>query len=169
MRLKGSIIGTGKMVAKLVGAGPKVRAQAEVGVTKACLWLKGESMGIVPVATGNLRASAFITTLSLSEHPKAGNQIDKNATTEAYALLRDGTKNLIIGVIAYAAVYALSVHENPWAGLQGHLNSTTRTGKPKGRIKWANTGRYKYLEEPLKRGEGTILRILTREAGKVKL
>lgn len=157
------------MVARLVGAGPKVRAQAEVGVTKACLWLKGESMGIVPVATGNLRASAFISTLSLMETPKAGSQIDKNAVTEAYALLRDGSKDLIKGVVAYAAVYALSVHENPRAGLQGHLNPTTKGGKPKGRIKWANTGRYKYLEEPLKRGEKTILRILDIEVGKVRL
>lgn len=157
------LVGTDKVVAKLLGARTKMATKAEIGVTKAALWLKGESVHLVPVATGNLRASAFITTKSFHEGVSTKEQIDSSATAYALNLVMSAPIDSVTGVVSYAAVYALSVHENPKAGLQGHRNTK---GK---RIQWANTGRYKYLEEPLKRGEATILRILSKEAGSVKL
>lgn len=169
MKTGGKIMGTGKMVSRLVGAIPKMVTQAEAGVTEAALFLKSQSMEVVPVATGNLRASAFITTSTFFEGATAKESVDTSARGEAFNWVSNASKGEARGLVGYSVVYALKVHENPKAGKSGGLNPTTKSGKPKGRIRFANTGRYKFLEEPLKTHEGNILKIIAKRAGRIKV
>lgn len=73
-----------KFVKRLEKAGARIQSRAERGLIDAGSFLQGESMKIVPVQTGYLRASAFVRKV--------------------------GPGHVIVG---YAAAYAAYVHENP--------------------------------------------------------
>jgi len=96
-------------------------AGCERGVKLAALLLQRESQKLVPVDTGNLKASAFT-----------------RATGKGFGIEAN---------VGYTAAYALYVHENREMKLKGQPRSSGRGNywDPQGR------GQSKFLEEPARR------------------
>lgn len=82
-----------------------------------------ESRTLVPVVTGNLRASANV------QPPK----------------ISGTTVTVELGYGGPAATYALSVHENPRAGKTGGVSPS---GHKYAARRWSQVGQWKYLEQP---------------------
>lgn len=103
------------------------------GVRKASLHLQRESQKLVPVDTGNLKASAFARV--------------------------EGTGYNTVGSVGYTAAYAIYVHENVQMKLKGQPRSGSR-GKywdPQGRAQ------AKFLEEPARRLAPELLKMIRDE------
>jgi hypothetical protein len=77
-------------------------------------------------------------------------------------------------LIGYSAVYALSVHENPRSGQTGgvspsgkrYTSGLTEKGNKSKRVIWAEKGKYKFLEDPLKNNTNRIVMLIKRRAGR---
>ena len=120
-----------------IGSMPFVEFQLGTALYAEGEKIMTESKRIVPVDTGNLRASGHVFPPLVS----AG-------STMTVGLRYGGT----------AAKYALSVHENPRSGRTGGITPSGRKRK-----RYAATGRWKYLEEPVTRALPGLMARLGRE------
>ena len=129
------------------------------GLIRAAIPVRRDAVKGAPIVTGNLRASAF--TIASKGSVQAGqnpNFKGKQATsmqerhqgvlTEEKSILGHSKQDAV--EIGFSAVYALKVHENPRAG---------KTGMPGASEK----GHWKFLEDSLKKNQGTILKTLQEE------
>jgi hypothetical protein len=110
-----------------------------VGLKRAGLFVQRESQRLVPVDTGNLKASAFTRTIKTAS----------------------GDVDVLVG---YTAAYALYVHEMEPASPQW---GRPRSGKKRGAY-WdpANRGGPKFLERVVRTRRPEILKIIRASAGK---
>jgi len=110
------------------------------GLRLAGLKVQRESQQVVPVNTGNLKASAFT-----------------RAEGEGWKT------NVMVG---YTAAYALFVHENVEMKLKGLPRPTTAAGTSQGSY-WDPPGRgqAKFLEEPARRLGPELIAIIKKEMG----
>ena len=138
--------GVGLVVKNLAKTGKRLAKGTERGLKKAGLHLQRESMKIVPVQFGNLKASAFTRNIGLG-----------------------GFKTDII--VGYTASYAVYVHENPNAAHGKAFNAkhasmiSARSGSVKsGLFNRGENQQYKFLEKPAREERGVMIRIIKREA-----
>ncbi len=111
-------------------AGKKIADGVEVGIIKAALLLQRESQRLVPVETGNLKASAFTSV--------------------------EGTGFSTKATVGFTAAYALYVHEAVGMVLKG-VRRPSGLGKywdPQ------PPAQAKFLEEPSRRMAPQMLRII---------
>ena len=99
-------------------AGPAI----EKGVTEVGQRIIGDAMELVPVDTGNLRATGTSTV-----------ERTKRAVS------------VVVGFGGPAARYALAVHENPRSGKTGGLSPSGKKYRS-----WATVGQWQYLAQPFK-------------------
>jgi hypothetical protein len=134
----GELTGLAEVLKKLKEHQKALGEGCERGLKKAGLLLQRESQNVVPVNTGNLKASAF--TRSEGE----------------------GFKTVV--EVGYAAGYALYVHEAVGMVLKGLPRPTTPAGGDQGRY-WDPQGRgqAKFLEEPARRLESELRKIIAEE------
>lgn len=119
------------------------RLAAKKGIVASVLYVKGESMKEVPVMTSNLKNSAY---------------------SDVKVSL-----NGVSGEVGYGVSYAPFVHENKRAGKTGGVSPKgVRYKPPKGstEIAYAESGKWKFLEEPLFRSQAMVKRLLIRYAKK---
>lgn len=127
------VTGVSAILRNLKTRNAQLEAGVQRGLKKAGLALQRESQRVVPVDTGNLKASAF---------------------TRAEGAGYDTTVH-----VGYTAAYALHVHENVEMKLKGQPRNTQgRYWDPQGR------GQAKFLEEPARRMEGELRRIIKEES-----
>jgi hypothetical protein len=98
--------------------------------------VRGESQELVPVVTGDLRASAYTDTTETPLGPVAR--------------------------VGYTEPYALRVHEDPVA--EKRREARRGTPHPAGPVQQARVGQWKYLETALKENFGRILEIIRARA-----
>ena len=138
-----SVSGDAELVAKLRQLGGMAPRAIEAGMFVWGEETIGEAKELVPVDTGNLRASGFVMTDSLV----AFNGPEAKPTSQALRL-RENTSNEVRGVLGFggpAAPYALVVHENPRSGKTGGVSPSGKKYKT-----WARVGQWKYLETAVK-------------------
>jgi hypothetical protein len=140
------LVGVQNALNQLRTAVPK---KVERGIKKACLRLQRESMELVPIQFGNLRASAF-------------------ARVEVV-----GTS--IIGTVGYTADYALIVHENLNAAHGKAFNEkyadkiSKKKKSPAARKLYFRPGpnqQAKFLETPARELQDVLANIIVDEANK---
>jgi len=146
----------------------KIRKRTQSGITKAALYIRGESQKLCPVVTGNLRNSAFViggdgtlfaTNVAMTG-AKSGNKEMMQAVSEVKAATNLNYKEAIVG---FSASYAAYVHENPRAGKTGGFSPSGREYKPpigSKRKVFSTVGQYKFLEQPLVQDQKRILQII---------
>jgi len=122
----------------LCKADSRIRKALERGVVKAGLYIQRESQRIVPVDTGNLKASAFTRKIG------------------------SGVKFDVI--VGYTASYAIYVHENIEEKNKGEPRPRRR-GVDRGNF-WDPPGRgqSKFLETPAREGKRRLIQIVRKEA-----
>ncbi len=123
--------GTDAVIQALKALGP----QAENALASTLYEIGEEIMAVskeqyVPVDTGTLRSTGYV------EPP----------------VMVGGVTSVALGYGGPAAPYALSVHENPRAGVTGGVSPK---GKPYRH--WARVGEWKYLETPWKEMSGRLV------------
>lgn len=145
-----SITNAKRIRAKLTKQATKHIGGLQRGLMRAGLALQRESMKIVPVMTGNLRASAFTRPTG------------------------SGTKFEV--QVGYTAKYALYVHEDLEAAHGSVFNAkhAERIAKAKGRDKkiWFNRGpdqQAKFLEKPFREQRKRLAEIVEMEIQKSTL
>lgn len=153
-----------------------IKGRTGKGLYVGGLHLKGASQKEVPVVTGNLRASAYVvgemgrkSGAGGMSDPAMESTHDKTVSRHSGAVMRSMEPEARVG---YSAVYALSVHENPRAGQTGgkspyglaYSPGLTEGGNQSTRIVFAEGGKWKFLEDPLKAEAGNILKIVRHYA-----
>lgn len=131
--MAGAVKGLDKALKKTMQFKSQAHNKARRGLTKAGLFLKGESQKAVPVDSGNLRSSAF-------------------------SFLRPEAMRVVVG---YTAKYAFWVHENLEQKLKGQPRKAS--GAKKGRGWYWNPGGPKFLERPAKENERKIQQIIVTD------
>lgn len=150
-----------------------IKGRTVKGLYAAGLHLKGASQKEAPVVTGNLRNSAWVVA---SKGQVQGSNAKFTDPTVASAHARSINSNSGAvkaswepeARVGYSAVYALSVHENPRAGQTGgksgagaiYTPGMTEGGNVSTRIVFAEGGKWKFLEDPLKNESRAILKIV---------
>jgi len=129
-----AITGVKEVLAKMQAKSEALARGCERGLKKAGLMLQRESQRLVPVDYGVLKASAFTRS--------AGEGLKTEVT------------------VGYTARYAIYVHELVEMRLQGEDRPAPHKGKywdPQGR------GQAKFLEEPARRLNSDMRRIIAKE------
>lgn len=92
--------------------------------------IQGDAMDLTPVATGNLRASAY--TIFEGSTPTAGCGIDSETAQLFSAAVQKGKSrissmraNRKVVIVGFSANYAIYIHGNPNAGKSGAKGSST--------------------------------------------
>lgn len=139
----------GQVKARLTDKNRQVYRRMTVGLTRAGLWLQRASQQIVPVDTGNLKASAFTRS-----------EGDNTAAVKVF--------------VGYTANYALYVHENLDAlhGADFNAAYADKIAGAKSRRKKGRTGhdpfghsrgenqQAKFLERPMREGKTEMQQVL---------
>ena len=173
------ILGINKIMKNLNREIKKIKGRTQAGVTAAAMHLRRESVKLVPIVTGNLRNSVFVT------WPKGQSRSSrklKGKPSEVAELESDiqatigASKSAVnrsadpVAEVGYGAVYAMSVHENPRSGKTGGKSPTGKAYKPpKGSARqvYSEVGRYKFLEAPMNTEAKKIFTII-KERAKIK-
>jgi len=158
-----------------------IRNLSEAGLLEGALFIQAASQKEVPRATGNLANSAFtvsssgkvvsdpkFTGKSAGEASRRHEDKVSNAKAQTKAGKAKGNPSAQTG---YSAVYALRVHENPRAGKTGgvspsgkrYTSGKTESGNKSTRRRWAQTGKWKFLEDPVKRDVRKVFNIIARQ------
>jgi len=143
-----------------------------------------ESRKEVPVATGNLRNSGYVAVSNGKTKTWGGMrgkgaekmQADRDRAVSS-GVAEAKAKRFPAAVIGYSAVYALSVHENRRSGRTGgvsprgkrYTSGRTESGRKSTRVVWAEKGKWKFLEDPLKRLTKEIVKAIKRRARKATM
>ena len=143
--------------------------------------VRREAQQECPVVTGNLKASAYV--VASNGKVPAGKTPEfegKDAAEAAIQHSKEMGKQLgivkrrkepTVG-IGFSALYAARVHENPRAGKTGGISPSgqkytagrTGSGRKSMRAIFSEVGKWKFLEDPLKRNVKRILQIIARKA-----
>lgn len=145
--------GVDKVIRNMLNAGGQIERNAQTGMKRAGLFIQRESQRIVPVQTGNLRASAFTR-----------------------ALGQGANFSVVVG---YTASYAIFVHENlsaahgrafniKHADKIARANSRMRKGRARSRVYFRRGANQqaKFLEKPVRENTDKIFKIISGTAGK---
>lgn len=157
---------------RLNAALAKIKNGALNGLVEAGMLIRAEAMKKCPVATGNLRASAFVVWNGGSEVEGKFNEppgrkgiVEKRTAELTQALMesrqRVASKDRIIVEIGFSAVYATVTHENPRAGKTGGVSPSGRLYPPG---TWAAKGEWKFLENAMKENETLIISTVAKAA-----
>lgn len=103
---------------------------------------------------GLFKAALFLFGKSQEEVPV----MDGNLRASGYVASDVKTKGDSV-YIGYHAVYAAKVHENPRSGKTGGVSPSGRPYK-----KWAKVGKWKFLEDPIKKYAKLVVRIIAANA-----
>lgn len=123
-----------------------VKGRTKGGLLKAALFVRGDAQRRVPIVTGHLKNSAFVSARDTLFGPGA--------------------------VVGFSAKYALSVHENPRAGKTGgvspsgkkYTTGTTTAGNESKRIIYSVVGGWKFLEKAYTQNVKKIISIIASKA-----
>jgi hypothetical protein len=173
------IIGLDKVLKNLNKELKKLEERSQKGVTKAALFLRARSQEKVPVVTGNLKNSAFVTwpggadnTSPSFKGPEAEDMTEQHSASVGMSRIRTKQGDQPKAEVGYSALYAVVVHENPRAGKTGgispqgkkYTSGLTEKGNKSERIVFADSGEWKFLETPLKEHVRDIFNIIKGEA-----
>lgn len=166
MRIDIQVKGIDGIMATLGTLGAHGAAVTGQGLTMwAEMVMRDSKQNYVPVDTGALRASGFVSGeggVSGGGNVKvAASDIATRKTitveqafvaTPTQAALSGRTQtSVILGYGGASAPYALSVHENPRSGKTGGVSPSGRKYK-----RWARVGEWKFLETPVKKHMGRV-------------
>lgn len=160
--------GIDEVVAALNRKLDKLEKRTLRGLYTAGLAMMKDSMPFIPVVTGNLRNSMFISwpgggaldSMNIFGYKQANvpqNLIEHQIRRLAkYKSLADKTNSVFIG---FTAAYAVWVHENPRAGKTGGRS-------PKGRkyYSYSTVGQYKFFSYPLYKNMNKYVKIIKKKA-----
>jgi hypothetical protein len=166
MAIKGRVEGADTIVKNLLRSTEFIGEQSIRGLTLGALRVNKESKQEVPVREGNLRASGFVVNPTDGEVGSSGafrGAGAGKAATDHQRFLAESkalvsaltTRSLTAVAVGFSAFYALFVHENPNAGAAGYDPSKDKKGM-KARGVHSRVGKYKFLEDPLKRLAGAV-------------
>jgi hypothetical protein len=144
--------GVAQILRNLEKSDKNIRSALRKALVKAGLFLQRESQKLVPVQTGNLKATAYTREVGLVGSHKEAVQV------------------------GYTAAYAIYVHENLEAAHGAEFNvvhsEEIANAKGKGRKVWFNRGsdqQAKFLERPFRERRFEIRQIIDTEMeGKIK-
>lgn len=152
----------------------KLKGRTQGGVTAAALFIKGEAMEETPVVEGNLRGSAFVTwpggsnAIGKFEGDKVAVLNSNHAQEVGKSSARVKSTADPVAEVGFSAEYAIKVHENPNAGKTKGANApsagSTTGGAASKRKTFATSGKWKFLEDPLKRNAVRVLEIIKQKA-----
>lgn len=176
------IEGIDKVVANINKEMKKIKGRTLGGLIAAAQDpVRREAQQECPVVTGNLKASAYVVasggrvvagkTPSFKGDDASETASNHSETVIEQALILKNVKSPSVG-IGFSAVYAAAVHENPRAGKTGGVSPSgkkytaglTETGRKSKRAVFSEVGKWKFLEDPLKRNIKRILQIITQKA-----
>tara|TARA_R110000751_G_scaffold152635_1_gene257750 strand:- start:5668 stop:6120 length:453 start_codon:yes stop_codon:yes gene_type:complete len=147
---QGKLFGVKKLTQQLISTKTNNAKALRRGLYKAGLQLQRESMKIVPIQTGHLRASAFTRNVGSDSRP--------------------------VVHVGYTAKYALFVHEivDNAHGADFNKKHAGKIAKAKGKARkvWFNRGinqQAKFLEKPLRDHHVRLVTIVLREVEKGRL
>jgi hypothetical protein len=123
-----------------------IEGRTRVGMTKVGLFVENKSMKECPVVTSNLKNSRYSEPFNTAKGPAVE--------------------------IGFSASYAPFVHENPRAGKTGGLSPKgvvykapiNPSGKRSTQSVFSTVGKWKFLEDPLKKNTRRILAIIKQNA-----
>jgi hypothetical protein len=163
MAIKGGVTGLDVILKNFNRSKQFVSDRSLKGLTNAALTIKREAMQEAPVDQGNLRSSAFVTLPQVGETQRTddfkGDDAARDAAAHTGAVSRAtaivtnlSTKSVQAVAVGFSAIYALRTHENPRAGKTEGLS-------PKGAKykSFSEVGKWKFLEDPLKRNTKNIV------------
>ncbi|MBW2672583.1 MAG: HK97 gp10 family phage protein [Deltaproteobacteria bacterium] len=123
MEVTVKVEGTKELQRTLEKLGERAQAELEKALYAEAELIMTESKKQCPVDTGTLRSTGYVR-ISRAEAPRT-------------------VVEMVYG--GPAAPYAVAVHENPRAGKTGGVSPSGQRYKT-----WAKTGKWKYLEDPVK-------------------
>jgi len=157
----------------------KINGRTQAGFYLAGQHIRRESQPEVPVVTSNLKNSAYVVAPGMmtmgrsafkgKDSAKMSSQHAEETQRQKAILKAVRTPGVAIG---YSALYAANVHENPRAGKTGgespsgkkYTAGRTESGRKSRRIVWARKGKWKFLEDPLKREMKKVFQIIAMKA-----
>ena len=176
MAVKDGVIGIDTILRNLNKEVKKIEGRTLAGLIIAAQDpIRREAQQESPVVTGNLKGSAYVVASNgkvlAGKNPEfKGEGADEAAMQHSKELIKQAgivrrMKEPTVG-IGFSALYAARVHENPRAGKtgQGLTAGLTGSGQKSTRILSSEVGKWKFLEDPLKRNVKRILQIVARKA-----
>jgi len=179
MAVAGEIEGLDAVLANLNKEAKAIKGRTQAGYTLAGQYVRRESQKEAPVVEGNLKASAYVVSAtgkslvaaSFKGEDAGGMATQHGKETQTQKAIMTAAR--VPGVaVGYSALYAAIVHENPRSGKTGGVSPTgkkytaglTESGKKSKRAIWSEVGKWKFLEDPLKRSTKKILQIIGSKA-----
>lgn len=170
--MKIEFVGLKKVVDNINKEIGKIEGRCLEGLISAGLFIRGESQKLTPVATGNLRNSAYV----VSELETHAGHTKVRLADPATHMAKVGASQaeckaatIPTVIVGYTASYAIFVHENPRAGKTGGVSPSGILYKPnKGskRIVFSSVGQWKFLEQAIMDNQRKILAIIKAKAKK---